>query len=163
MKETELILIENNVAVLSPIVENKLDENRQYLEDAKKNDEEFRQAILKAMLDNDIKTAKLGKYTISVVVPHNTIIFDSDKFIEDYLDNTEFLKEFVEYKVQEKPFNLEKFKEEHTDLYKEYTGYDETFEVDTKKLEKLLPQVFEKYSSEVVSTKKTTLTIKEKK
>lgn len=163
MDNNTLVVINAGIATLSDEVEELLDNVKHQLDKAKEDDTAFRQALLDAMLKNDIKTAKVGKYTISTVVPHNTVVFDSKKFIDDYLDNTEFLQSYVSYHVNEKSFDLERFKKEHPDLYKEYTGFDEEFVVDTDKLQKELPYVFDKYSTEVVSTKKTTISIKEKK
>lgn len=129
------------------------------LNDATQVDKELREAILNAMIDNNIQTAHIGKYTISQVVPKSTITFDYESFKSE---NANILPDYSTT-TETESFDMDLLKSKYPDIYNEIRKVNKVTVVDTKKLEKSIPTLFQKYATEIKSDKKITLAIKTKK
>ena len=157
----KLTKVENNVVVLDEdVVSSLIEQINNNIEFANNQNNKLREALLKAMQDNNIYSTKVGQFTISQVIPKNTITFDKEKFLlEESIDVCNAFTTINTTQV----FDIEKFKVEQPEMYLKYcTNEDETI-VDTNKLEKTLPNIFKKYSAEIVSTRKPTIAIKQSK
>lgn len=130
------------------------------IDKANENKDKLRTAILTAMQNNNIYQAKVDGYTISQVMPKSTTIFDKDRFIEEV--DTDVVSAFVTI-VETETFDLDKFKAENLELYKKYVTTTSEVNVDEKKLAKMLPSLYEKYSTEIKSDKPSTLRIAKSK
>lgn len=150
----------NNVAVLSETAKWLLETTEENCDIAYTQSIACKNAILKAMRENDIATAKLGKYTVSVIVPKNTIKFDDASFILKEPD--EVVAGFSSI-VDTTYFDLDKFREDNPELYKKYLKTETKVVVDTGKLEKTFKQIYDKYTTEIVSTKEPTLRLQKEK
>lgn len=148
----ELITMEGNTPVLSSQVKVILDNYFEAKEKFEKEEEEFRAALLQAMIENNITSTKLENYSISQVIPKPVVNFDKEKFVENV--DVDTLSLFTTIK---ETFNLEKFKLENPELYSKYC--DTEAEVDLSKLEKLRPDLYHNYISIQPNDKKITLRI----
>lgn len=138
----------NGEMVLSQAVENILDYYVLY------------KKLLEAMSQYNIKTAKVGKYTISKVDPKEQINFDSDRFcqevpIEIYLD---YVKEENETKLDTESL-IEDLKTNYPELIQKHTKTETKKIVNLKSLEQNIPTLYEKYVTRIVSDKLSTLRI----
>lgn len=93
-------------------------------------------------------------------MPKSTTIFDKDRFIEEV--DTDVVSAFVTI-VETETFDLDKFKAENLELYKKYATTTSEVNVDERKLAKMLPSLYEKYSTEIKSDKPSTLRIAKSK
>ena len=161
VKEFNLITTdENNQKVIALEVEKLLDD----YEESKKNFEEaekrFRNDLLNAMINNNIVSAKIGKYTISQIIPKPTIEFNEDLFIEENDVDTISIFTTINESIE---FDMQRFIKENPQLYYQYCVREETTNIDKDKMAKLRPDLFEKYTKEVPSDKKITLRINKSK
>ena len=157
----ELIEVnKENQVVLKPEVENLLDEVMDYKKKVEEVEENLRKAILKAMVDNNIPSTKIGKYTISQVIPKDKIVFDKDSFTLN--ENEDIVNAFILINETE-TFNMDLFKSENPELYKKYVVKNIEYAVDEKRLSKGLPDIYKKYVTVTPSDKPITLRIVGKK
>lgn len=161
LKTNELIVLKNNLPTLSEKVDELLVVVNNDLSLAKDNDATLREAILSAMLQNNIDSCKLAHYSLSVVRPHDIFSFDTNSFIEN--ERTDIINAFTEVVEEDDEFNLEKFKEENPEIYQKYLTKKQTINVDCNKLKSVFPDIYNKYMSSVPSTRKVTLAIKKAK
>lgn len=147
------LTIKHEIGRLIKALEDEIDK-------ANENKDKLRAAILTAMQNNNIYQAKVDGYTISQVVPKSTTVFDKDRFIEEV--DTDVVSVFVTI-VETETFDLDKFKAENLELYKKYVTTASEVNVDEKKLAKMLPSLYEKYSTEIKSDKPSTLRIAKSK
>ena len=126
------------------------------------NDEEnlIRHEILEGMVANNIDKCNSYGMTFIQVMPKPKANFDVDNFLLN--ENEDIVKMFTEFEEQEE-FDFETFKKENPEVYKKYTKQTIIPHVDTKKLQKTLEPIFNKYYSEVPSDKPSTLRITSKK
>lgn len=152
MKDLQLVVLNGNTPVLSEEVKVLLDSYFEEKESFEQREEEFRQALLKAMIENGISSSKVGNYSISQVIPKPTVNFKKDLFVENVDIDTLSL-----FTTVKETFNLEKFKAENPEMYNKYC--DTEAEVDIAKLEKLRPDLYFNYTDVIPNDKKITLRI----
>lgn len=126
------------------------------------NDEELylRRSILEGMVANNIDKCNSYGMTFTQVMPKPKANFDVDSFVLN--ENEDIVKMFTEFE-EESHFDEETFKKENPELYQKYVKTNIIPHVDTKKLQKTLEPIFNKYYSEVPSDKPSTLRITSKK
>lgn len=160
MKEFELVVFKNNTPTISDQVDELLDDIMKTKEQIEENEKFIRSAILDAMMKNGILQSKTTNYTFSQVIPKSNVQFDSDEFLlNEPLEITSVFTNVSETET----FNLEKFKAENPDIYKKYTETTISTFVETKKLEKTLPEVYQKYITINPTTKPITLRVAKNK
>lgn len=151
---------EDGKLVLAAQVENIIDLCEESVREANSNYDFVKQSIITAMLDNNIKTAKVGKYKFSVREPKEKWNFDVDKFINE--ENEEIVVAFSSVETTtSKVFDMEKFRTECPDIYEKYLveQKEEKLVVDDNKLWSTLRNVWEKYATKE-EPKPATITIK---
>jgi len=160
MEQNSLVVLNNNVPTLSEKVEAFLDEAEELKEAANEHYDECRAALLKAMIDNQIYQAKIGKYTISQVVPKNVVTFDVEKFMIE--QNQDIVNAFTKNE-QTFDFDMETFVKECPEIYNKYLRKQDNYVVDTDRLSKVLPEIYNKYITISGSEKPITIRILKKK
>lgn len=101
----ELIVYENNTALLNPAVSIKLAEFERMVKDVKEKQDELKQRILDEMESKGIVSIKTPELTISYVAPTTRETFDSKTFRKDHPDlydeyvNISMVKSSVRMKV----------------------------------------------------------------
>lgn len=161
INKDDLVVLKEGYPVLAEEVESILDDVQTNADEANALLANVREAILAAMVDNNIYNCKVGKYSISQVLGRDKVIFDKESFFKDAPED--IVMAFTTLEKSEPVFNLEKFKAENPELYAKYLESEDIIVVDEKKLEKTLPEVYEKYVSRVKSDKKPTIMIKQSK
>ena len=116
-EKNELISIENGLPTLNKQVETIIDNYEDAKTKVNELEKNVRASILNAMIDNSIYQAKVGKYTISQVIPKNTIVFDTGKFLLN--ESTDIANAFTEVKETEE-LDIDTFKLEQPEMYKKY-------------------------------------------
>lgn len=155
-KEFNLIEFKENTAVLSNEVEFLLDEYKESKKVFEEAEKKFRNELLKTMIKYNIVSAKIGKYTISQVIPKPTLRLKEDEFTTE--NDLTTLQLFVKIDTIEN-FNMEKFIKEQPEMYSKYLVKEEKLTFDIKKIQKLRPDLAEKYIEEIQSDKEITLRI----
>lgn len=150
-----VIRTEEGALTLAPEVEKLVDDTIDLKNDAEQADAELRSAILEAMKENDIQTAKVGKYTFSQVIPKSTVTFDYEAFKKENPNMMEDFSETTETEI----FDMEGLKHEFPTIYQRFIKRTKVSVVDTKKLKKCVPAIYQKYATEVMSDKPITLKI----
>lgn len=158
-KQNLLVLDEKGALVNAEEVEKLLSFTLEAVEKAKSDLENVRKELLQAMLETGLDSAKIGKYNVSVVKPKDTETFDDAAFAAT--ESSEVVSQFANIKVIDLPFDVNRFKADHPELYEEYSGHDEVMEIDEKKLKKTLPEVYKKFLTVTPSQRETTLRIAE--
>ena len=133
-----------------------IDDTLDLVNDAEQVEKELREAILEAMKVNGIFTAKVGKYTISQVVPKDTVTFDYETFKKENAN----LVETFSSTTETESFDMELLKSKYPAIYDEIHKVNKVTVIDTKKLEKAVPDIYHKYTTCVKSEKPITLAIK---
>jgi hypothetical protein len=82
----ELIVYENNTALLNPEVSIKLAEFERMVKEVKEKQDELKQRILEEMESKGILSIKSPELTISYVAPTSRETFDSKTFRKDHPD-----------------------------------------------------------------------------
>lgn len=160
MEENKYELIENKegYAVISQKVEQILDDYNTTKKEFEKREKLFRDCLFKAMQENNIISAKVGKYNISQVIGKPSYVLDEDKFLTEVDIAT--LNLFAKIEETEE-FDIQRFIKEHPELYQEYLNKQQKVVYDLEKLKKLRPDLYDKYTIVVPSTKQPYLMIKE--
>lgn len=160
MKEFELVVFKNGTPTISDQVDELLDDIMKTKEQIEENEKFVRSTILDAMMKNGILQSKTTNYTFSQVIPKSNVQFNSDEFLlNEPLEITSVFTNVSETET----FNLEKFKAENPDIYKKYTETTISTFVDTKRLEKTLPEIYQKYITFNPTTKPITLRVAKNK
>ena len=110
------------------------------------------------MQENNIISAKVGKYNISQVIGKPSYVLDEDKFLTEVDIAT--LNLFAKIEETEE-FDIQRFIKECPDLYQEYLNKQQKVVYELEKLKKLRPDLYDKYITVVPSTKQPYLMIKE--
>lgn len=152
----EIVVIKNNVPTLNEKVEELLDNYSNMKLEWTNLEEEFRSSIFKAMQENNILNAKVGKYSLCQVIPKSTFTFDDDKFLKEQPSN--ILEQFVEVR-ENTEFDIEKLISKYPEIYKECSTTTLDAIIDVKHLEKTLPEIYNKYLIETKSNKSSYLKI----
>ena len=101
----ELIVYENNTALLNPEVSIRLAEFERMVKEVKAKQDELKQRILEEMESKGIVSIKSPELTISYVAPTSRETFDSNTFRKDHPDlydqyvNISLVKASVRMKV----------------------------------------------------------------
>lgn len=156
----DLVIIKGGLPYLVENIDDMFDLYAEVVEDAQMNEANFKEAVLQAMIKNDLYQFKTNNRTISVVTPKNTIIFDEATFLEEASDEVKDACVEVETKTH---FDLERFIKENEELYEKYLVTEKTEKVNLEKLKTFLPKVYDRYTSEVVSDKQPSLKIIKRK
>ncbi len=156
----ELIVLKEGLPTISEKVESILDNYTRTKEEFEKAEKEFRDALFKAMQENNIISAKVGKYNISQVIGKPTENLKEDEFTTEV--DLPTLQLFVKVETIEN-FDMEKFIREQPEMYMKYLTKEERLSFDIEKIKKLRPDLAEKYIEEIPSSKKPYLMIKESK
>lgn len=123
-------------------------------------EDDLRNQILEEMRSNNIDTCKSKNLVFTQVFPKDKLIFDSKKFLEN--ESEDVIASFSTLNEHD-DFNIEKFKAENPELYEKYVTHNVDLDVDTTKLQKALPIIFDKYASYIKNDKPSTLRITRKK
>lgn len=160
MEENKYELIENKegYAVISQKVEQILDDYNATKKEFEKREKLFRDSLFKAMQENNIISAKVGKYNISQVIGKPSYVLDEDKFLTEVDIAT--LNLFAKIEETEE-FDIQRFIKECPELYQKYLNKQQKVVYDLEKLKKLRPDLYDKYTTVVPSTKQPYLMIKE--
>ena len=150
-----IVKTEEGTLTLAPSVEKLIDEIEDLKNDATQTELEMRETILKAMQDAGITSAKVGKHTISQVIPKGTVTFDYEAFRKE----NDQIAAAYSTTTETEFFDIEALKKAHPELVKEFTRVNKVSVLDTKKLAKSLPDIYNKYATEVKSDKAITLKI----
>lgn len=127
------------------------------ISDEMSEEESFiRNSILDGMVENHIDRCSQEGMTFTQVMPKAKGMFDVDNFL---LHETEDVVKCFATFEEESYFDEEAFKNENPELYKKYVKTNIIPNVDTKKLQKTLKPVFDKYWHEEPSDKPSTLRI----
>ncbi len=163
-EELEMIQIfeknENGRLSVSKAAVSKLNEISSTIDELNDEKNYFRRSILEGMIEHNIDKCSQEGMTFTQVMPKPNATFDIDSFLLN--EPEDVVKCFTSFEEQEE-FDFEKFKEENPEMYKKYTKTNIISNVDTKKLQKTLLPVFNKYYHEEPSDKPSTLRITVKK
>lgn len=154
-----IVKTEEGLPTLAPQVEKMIDDTMDLVNDAEQIEKELRESILEAMKANGIFTAKVGKYTLSQVVPKDTVTFDYETFKKENAN----LVESFSTTTETESFDMELLKTKYPAIYNEIRKVNKVVVIDTKRLEKGVPDIYNKYTTSVKSEKPITLAIKAKK
>lgn len=157
--EELIVKTEEGLLTLAPHVEKMIDDTLDLVNDATQVESELRESILEAMKANNIFTAKVGKYTLSQVVPKDTVTFDYETFKKE---NPNLIDSFSNT-TETETFDMELLKTKYPSIYEEIRKVNKVVVIDTKRLEKGVPDIYNKYTTVIKSEKKITLAIKAKK
>lgn len=160
MEKYEIIVLKEGLPTISEKVEMLLDEYNNTKKEFEEKEKEFRDAIFKAMQENDIYSTKVGKYNLSQVIGKPTEKLKEDEFATEV--DLPTLQLFVKVETIEN-FNMEKFIREQREMYTRYLTKEERLSFDIEKIKKLRPDLAKKYIEEIPSSKKPYLMIKESK
>ena len=154
----ELLVKNGNYLMLSPEIENVLDDYKLLKEQFDEAEKSFREKLLKVMIENNIQTQEVGKWRIQQILPKSKEEFDVDKFVSD--EDLKFVGLFSSIK-EEKEIDYEKLILENPDLVKKYTSVKQTIVVDEKKLKKEFGEIYLKYVNILPGVGNPTLRISE--
>ena len=160
MENYEIIVLKEGLPTISEKVEDILDNYTKTKEEFEKAEKEFREALFKAMQENNIISAKVGKYNLSQVIGKPTENLKEDEFTTEV--DLPTLQLFVKVETIEN-FDMEKFIREQPEMYMRYLTKEEKITFDIEKIKKLRPDLAAKYIEEIPSSKKPYLMIKESK
>ena len=156
--EKELLIVtnDNNEKKLSCVVEQYLD----FIKEVNEKEKLLKTTLKDTMMLNGLYSEKVGKYSISIAFPKPTETLDEEKLITNE-DDSVLLPFIVMNKNEE--FNLEGLKEKYPDIYKEF--YKEKIEltIDSERLKKMRPDLYDKYKIVTPSNKEPYLVVKESK
>lgn len=155
-KIDNFVILKNNKKELSPSIEQLIDRVMKYKDDVEMLEKKLREAILMAMINNNISSSKLGKYNISQVIPKDKISFNAEEFILN--ESEDIVKNVSSIEIKE-TFDVDRFKEENKDIYNKYLNKEFLYKVDDVKLSKFLPDIYNKYVTKSPSNKPITLRI----
>lgn len=155
LKLNELVKVESgNIEIAT----DKVDQFIDYFDKIKDFENEFRTRLLELMIERDIQTLKTKNHTCSQVKPKDTIVFNTEQFIQE--NPSEILCDYVSIEQVETGFDKEALKTKYPEIYNEFVKTEDKVEVDLKKLKKNLPTTYYKYASEVKSDRAITLKVK---
>ena len=160
MENYEIVVLKEGLPTISEKVEEILDNYSKMKKEFENAESEFRDYLFKAMVDNNIISAKVGKYSLSQVIGKPTEELDEVEFIEN--NDLVTLQMFSKIETIEN-FNLEKFIKENPEMYMKYLEKEDKISYDIEKIKKLRPDLAEKYIKLIPSSKKPYLMIKESK
>lgn len=155
-KIDNFVILNDNKKELSPSIEYLIDGIMKYKNDMEMLEKKLREAILMAMINNNISSSKIGKYNISQVIPRDKISFNAEEFILN--ESEDIIKNVSSIEIKE-TFDVDKFKEENKDIYNKYLKREFLYKVDDVKLSKFLPDIYNKYITKSPSDKPITLRI----
>ena len=160
MEENKYELIENKegYVVISQKVEQILDDYNTTKKEFEKREKFFRDSLFNAMQENNIISAKVGKYNISQVIGKPSYVLDEDKFLTEVDIAT--LNLFAKIEETEE-FDIQRFIKECPEVYQKYLNKQQKVVYDLEKLKKLRPDLYDKYTTVIPSTKQPYLMIKE--
>ncbi len=160
MSKFEIIIKENNKLIINEQIDEILTSYIKQKETIEEQDKNFRKTILDPMISNNVLTGETKKFKLTQVVPKDTVIFDNDNFILN--EPEDIVTDFVRMEVKE-TFDLEALKTEAPEIYEKYLKREEVLIVEDKRVEKVMPTVYKKYTKTIPSTKEISLRITEKK
>lgn len=160
MEKNEIIILKEGLPTISEKVESILDDYTKTKKEFEKKEKEFRDELFKAMQENNIISAKVGKYSLSQVIGKPTEELDEENFIKN--NDLVTLQLFTNIETIE-TFNMEKFIKENPEMYMKYLEKEDKISYDLEKIKKLRPDLAVEYIKEIPSTKKPYLMIKESK
>ena len=163
-KQLELVVRnDDNKLVLASIVDDMIGICETDSQNAYDQYENLKDALLKAMSDNGLKKTETANYTVSIRENKSKWVFDEERF------KKEAGKEVVSAvtvttKNREVIFDIDKLKEKYPEVYEDCLEVreTETTTIDTNKLWKLLPDVYNKFATEIKPEKLGTINIKRK-
>ena len=155
--EKLLVTTQNGVETIDPEQVEKLVAMKQAKEEDYKNFEsEVREVILNLMAKYGTVVIKSQNYIVSKVSPADKVEFDEEKFLLE--TSEDILSVFVDV-IEEKTFDEEAFKNEHPDLYEQYVKTNYISHVNTKKLAKTFPAIYDRYTTTIKSDRAPTIRI----
>lgn len=160
MENYEIIVLKEGLPTISEEVEKILDDYSKTKKEFEKREKEFRDSLFKAMADNNIISAKVGKYNLSQVIGKPIEELDEKEFILN--NDLVTLQLFTKIETIEN-FNMEKFIKENPEIYMKYLEKEDKISYDLEKIKKLRPDLAALYIKEIPSSKKPYLMIKESK
>lgn len=131
------------------------------IDELKQQEAELRQQILTGMIENNIDRCTMQNgTTFTQIIPAKIGSFDTDSFILN--ESEDIVRCFTIFEITS-TFDEERFKAEHPEMYEAYSNKSICTNVETDKLQKTLPVIFDKYYSEKDSDKPITLRVTKKR
>lgn len=163
-KQLELVVRnDDNKLVLASVVDDMLDVCETETQKAYEQYELVKDELLKAMCDNGLKKAETSHFSVSIRENKSKWVFDEERF------KNEAGKEVVSAvtvtnKTRDIVLDIDKLKEKYPEVYEDCLEVKEieTSTIDTNKLWKLLPDIYNKYATEIKPEKLGTINIKRK-
>lgn len=156
----DLITKTGNQLTINKEVETLLDNYTSAKEELETAEKELRKAILEAMINNNIISTNVGKYTLSQIVPKAKEVFNSEEFITN--ENEDVVNAVTN--IQDTTFfDVETFMKENPEMYNKYLKHKYEYNIDTKKLQDFLPNIYKKYLSIQDSDRQISLRITKKR
>lgn len=163
-KQLELVVRnDDKKLVLASIVDDMIDLCETEVNNASEQYDNLKDELLKAMSDNGLKKAETSRFTVSIRENKSKWVFDEERF------KKEAGKEVVSAvtvttKNREVILDIDKLKEKYPEVYEDCLEVreTETSTIDTNKLWKLLPDVYNKFATEIKPEKVGTISIRRK-
>ena len=121
-----------------------------------KRETELRTMILEDMLEHNIDKCVVENVTFTQIIPKSKFEFNTNEFILN--ESEDVVKCFTTFEETEY-FDAEEFIKENPEIYQKYLKKDVHPNVDTKKMEKSLTDVYKKYITEIPSDKPVSLRV----
>lgn len=144
-----------NEIVATQKVDDFLNQVNAFNEKIKKAEDEFRKSLLELMKENGVQNIKTDKYTISLVIPKSSVVFDKEKFEEE---NPFEAADYITFK-NSTSVDTERLIKENPELAKKYVVIHQESTVDLANLEKKEKALYDKYATIIPSTKEIGLRI----
>lgn len=154
--EKELLIVGDDNKKLSFVVEQYLD----FIKEVDEKEKLFKNDLKNVMLENGLYSEKIGKYNISIAFPKSTETLDEEKLITN--EEESVLIPFI-LTHRNESFDVEKLKEKYPEIYKEFYHEDIDLTIDSERLKKMRPDLYDKYKVVTPSTKEPYLVVKESK
>lgn len=161
MEKLELIKKdENNLPMLSDIVDDILNVCEEDYEKACSQYDAAKDELLKAMIDNGLKKAETKNFKISCRENKSTWTFNEEAFKSN--ESPELVAAFTKTeKVRNSHLDVDKLMQEYPEVYAKCLVVEEqeTTSIDVEKLWKTLENIWKKYATEVKPEKLGTVKI----
>lgn len=164
MEKNELVLVnaETGLATISEKVVVLMDDFYDRKAQIEQEEAQVREALLTAMVNNNVVSAKVGPYTFSQVIPKDVVTFNSEACVKYLFENDPLAAAEVVSTSTSYEFDADKFIAENPEIAAKYMKKVSVNTVDEKKIKKLYPSCYEQFTTTTKSEKPITLRIVKK-
>lgn len=163
MEKLELVVMKDNKPMLASAVNGLLSVCEEECQKANEQYDMIKDMMLDAMLDNNMKRAETEDFKVSIRENNSKWVFDEEAFKSG--ESKDVVEAFtVTEKSRALTLDLDALKEKYPNVYEECLKVEETetSHIDTNKLWKTLPNIYNKYATEIKPEKRGTISIKRK-